>query len=157
SVSHYRILSAIGSGGMSVVYKARDTRLDRYVALKFLREKFCKDHTSRSLFRHEARIASAVNHADICTIYALDQYRGRPFIVMEYLEGTTMKQRLQQRGLAVDEAVTCGIRIANALSHAHAAGVVHRDVSPGNLFITRSGQVKLLDFGVAERQDVDRK
>jgi serine/threonine protein kinase len=152
SVSHYQILCAVGSGGMSVVYKARDARLDRHVALKFLRERFCKQRGAVSLFRHEARIASGLNHPGICTIYDIDQISDRPFIVMEYLDGMTLRDRLQLQCLTTAEAVTCAMHIADALAHAHAAGVVHRDINPANLFITRQGHVKLLDFGIAQRQ-----
>jgi serine/threonine protein kinase len=155
TVSHYRIVTVIGSGGMSVVYKAQDVRLGRFVALKFLLEKFCRNRESLERFQQEARAASALNHPGICTIYDIDHERDRPFIVMEYLHGQTLRHILRQRGITMREAVACGIRVADALSQAHEAGIVHRDVSPANVFVTRDGRVKLLDFGLAKLMSPD--
>jgi non-specific serine/threonine protein kinase len=150
TVSHYRIVATLGFGGMSIVYKARDTRLNRFVALKFLLEKFCRNRDFLEQFRQEARTASALNHPGICTIHDVDTHHERPFIVMEYLEGETLRDKLQRRGVTMKEAVTCGILIADVLSQAHAVGIVHRDVNPANLFITLERRVKLLDFGIAK-------
>jgi len=149
TVSHYRILATVGIGGMSVVYKAQDTRLGRLVALKFLREKFCRDRECLEKFQQEARTVSALNHPGVCTIHDIDQHREQPFIVMEYLEGETLRDKLQTRGLTMKEAVACGIYIADVVGQAHRAGIVHRDISPANLFITLDGRIKLLDFGIA--------
>ena len=151
TVSHYRILATVGIGGMSVVYKAQDTRLGRLVALKFLMEKFCRDPESLERFQQEARTASALNHPGICTIHDIDRHREQPFIVMEYLEGETLRDKLRARGLTMKEAVGCGFHIADVVSRAHRVGIVHRDISPANLFITLDGRVKLLDFGIARK------
>ena len=155
TVSHYRILATVGIGGMSVVYKAQDTRLGRLVALKFLMEKFCRDPESLERFQQEARTASALNHPGICTIHDIDRHREQPFIVMEYLEGETLRDKLRARGLTMKEAVGCGFHIADVVSRAHRVGIVHRDISPANLFITLDGRVKLLDFGIAKEMSVD--
>ncbi len=149
TIAHYRIMATLGSGGMSVVYKAQDTRLGRFVALKFLHERFCTNSRTREQFHQEARTASALNHPGICTIHDIGLHEDRPYIVMEYLQGETLRDRLRKRGLTMQEAIVCGIYTADALSQAHAAGVVHRDISPANLFLTIDGRVKLLDFGVA--------
>lgn len=150
TVSHYRIVATLGGGGMSVVYKARDTRLGRFVALKFLQEKFCGNREILDQFQQEARAASALNHPGVCTIHDVDKHRDRPFIVMEYLEGETLRNKSRKRGLTMKEAVACGILIADALAPAHAVGIVHRDVTPANLFITLDRRIKLLDFGIAK-------
>jgi serine/threonine protein kinase len=155
-VSHYRIVGTLGRGGMSVVYKAQDTRLGRFVALKFLLEEFCTNRESLEQFQQEARTASALNHPGICTIHDIDEHRDRPFIVMEYLDGETLREKLRKGGFTTGEAVACGIHIADALSKAHASGIVHRDISPTNLFMTE-GRIKLLDFGIAKLMSVDRR
>jgi serine/threonine protein kinase len=150
TVSHYRILASLGSGGMSVVYKAQDMRLGRFVALKFLLEKFCSSAEALDLFRQEARTACSLNHPGLCTIYDIGKHLDRPYIVMEFLDGETLRDKLRWRGLTMKQAVACAIEIADALGQAHAGGVVHRDITPRNLFITRDGRVKLLDFGIAK-------
>jgi len=150
TVSHYSIVETLGRGGMSVVYKAQDTKLGRFVALKFLSKKFHSDQRAMERFRQEARTASALNHPGICTIHDIDEHRGQPFIVMELLEGRTLRQRLSDRRLTTREAVACGIQIADALIQAHAQGIVHCDITPANLFITLEGRIKLLDFGIAQ-------
>jgi serine/threonine protein kinase len=150
TVSHYRIVSALGSGGMSVVYKAQDLRLGRFVALKFLLEKFCSSPEALEQFQQEARTASALNHPGICTIHDIGKHRERPYIVMEYLDGETLRDKLRWQGLTMKRAVTCALEVADALGQAHAADVVHRDITPRNLFITRGDRVKLLDFGIAK-------
>ena len=149
-VSHYSIVETLGHGGMGVVYKAQDTQLGRFVALKFLSKKFRRDHRAMERFRQEARTASALNHPGICTIHAIDEYQGQPFIVMEFLEGRTLRQHLCNHRLTIEEAIVCGIQVAEALGIAHAKGIVHCDITPANLFITEEGRIKLLDFGIAQ-------
>jgi serine/threonine protein kinase len=149
TIAHYRIMATLGSGGMSIVYKAQDTRLGRFVALKFLLDRFCRNPRTLKQFQQEARTASALNHPAICTIHDIGLYGERPFIVMEYLEGETLRDKIRRHPITMQEAIVCGINIADALSEAHAAGIVHRDISPANIFLTLDGRVKLLDFGVA--------
>ena len=150
TVSHYRIVGKLGTGGMGVVYEAEDTRLTRHVALKFIPEEMAKDKKSLDRFVREARAASQLNHPGICTIHDIDDNEGHPFIVMEKLEGTSLKDLMRSRKMEVDEILDIGIQVADALSASHAKGIIHRDIKPANIFVAQNGQTKILDFGLAK-------
>ena len=153
TISHYKILEKLGEGGMGVVYKATDTKLERTVALKFLAADRLEDEEHKARFRREARAAAALDHPNICTVYEIDEAQGQTFLAMPYLEGLTVRQKVKQRPLKLDEALDIAVQAGEGLRAAHAKGIVHRDIKSANLMVSPQGQVKIMDFGLAQAAD----